>query len=53
MSRAWKLDPVLKQKNFDTNRIRFSKGPSNGMKRKPYFLEARVGIVPKLGLQNT
>lgn len=29
VARAWKLDPVLKQKNFGTNRVHLAKGPIN------------------------
>jgi integrase/recombinase XerD len=29
VARAWKLDPVLKQKNFGTNRVHSEKGPVN------------------------
>jgi hypothetical protein len=32
VAKAWKLDPVLKEKNFETNRAHFAKGPVNELK---------------------
>jgi len=46
VARAWKLDPVLKTKNFGKNQVHFSEGVGELNENKGAKLEARVGIEP-------
>ena len=51
VARAWKLDPVLKTKNFGINQVHFSEGVGELNENKGAKLEARVGIEPATTLR--